>query len=59
MDHVSGWSGGMSNDVDPNSKRDSAEQGGNKMNSSGPTPSQTLPRAASVPESNDRVQRAD
>lgn len=49
----------MSNDVDPNSKRDSAEQGCNKMNSSGPTSSETLPDAASVPESNDCVQGAD
>lgn len=56
VDHVSAWTRGMSNDVDPNSKPDSAQQGGNKMNSSGPTPSQTLPDAASLPESNDCVQ---
>jgi len=59
VDQVSGWSRGMSNEVDPNSKPDSGHQGGTKMNSSGPTPSQTLPGAASVPESNDCLRRAD
>jgi len=49
----------MGNDVDANSEPDSGHQGGNKMNSGGPTPSQTFPRATSVPESNDCVQRAD
>ncbi len=39
VDHVSGWSRGMGNDVAPNSKPDSAHQGGDKMNSTRPTPS--------------------
>ena len=60
VDHLSGWSRGMgNNNLNPNSKPDSAHQGTSEMNSSGPTPSQTLPGATAVPESNDRVQRAD
>jgi len=47
VDHVSGWSRGMSNDVDPNSKPDPAQQGGNKMNSTRPDPSKKGPDIAS------------
>jgi hypothetical protein len=59
VDHVSCWSRGMSNDVDPNPKADSSQQRGNKMNSRGPNPSQKRPDTTSVPEPYDRVQRAD
>jgi hypothetical protein len=58
-DYVSGWSRGMGNDVDPNPKPDSGYQGGNKMNPTGPTPSQKRPHIASMSEPYDRVQRAD
>jgi hypothetical protein len=59
VNHVSGWSRGMSNDVDPNSKPDPAQQGGNKMNSTRPNPSKKGPDLVSMSKPYDRVQRAD
>jgi hypothetical protein len=49
----------MSNDVDPNSKPDSVRQGGNKMNSSEPNPSELYPDAISMSEPYYWVQRTD
>jgi len=59
VDHVSGWSRGTSNDVDPNSKPDPAEYSGNQMNSTRPNPSEKGPDLVSMSEPYDRVQRAD
>jgi len=58
-DHVSGWSGGMGNDVNSNPKADSASQGGNKMNSPRPNPSKKGPDMGSMSEPYDRVLRTD
>jgi hypothetical protein len=49
----------MGNEVDSNSKPESAEQGSNKMNSTRPNPSKLCPDTASMPEPYDRVQTAD
>jgi hypothetical protein len=59
VNHVSGWSRGMSNDVDPNSKPDPAHQSGNKMNSTTPNPSELCPNTMSMSEPYDCVQRTD
>lgn len=49
----------MSSDIELNSKPDSSQQSGKKMNSTRPNPSKTSPGMAAMSEPYDRVQRAD